>query len=193
MTRKERQQTLLQGGVLASDALSGGPATAGTGVTIDGNKDEALTLRRVVLDLSGFLVSVTAALDYGGTKLCDLPDSNLMIMACEVDLELVKDGTGITDATDINMGVGTAVASNATLSGAMQDVLDVEAFTPTDLSPAYDRHSADNSTTVHPTQLADGASNALYLNCAATLSGDGSLTVSGTVTLYYLDLGNVTS
>lgn len=191
MSQKISQLSSFAGGIEGSEALSGGVITPSTGVVLA--TDRALTPRKMVLNVTALVVSVTAALDYGGTKLCDLPDSNIMILGVECDLELTKDGTGIAAATDINMGIGSAAASATTLATTMQNMLDVEAFTATDASPAYKRHGADNSTTVHPTQLADGATNALWLNCAATLSADGTLTCDGTVTIYYLDLGNVTS
>lgn len=192
MVRKERQ---ILSAPLLEDGIS--PArstwTKGTGVTAIEHK--ALVPKRIRITLSGFVISITAALDYAGTKLMDLPDSNMLILGCETDLELVKGEVtnGLEAATDINMGVGTAVASNATLSSTMQNVVEVDALTASDASPAWDAQMADNSTTVPPIVLADAAANALYLNLAAAITADDTLTVSGTIDLYVLDIGNLTS
>lgn len=189
MVRKENQVVLAP---RMQDGITLTTSAPGVGATLS---DQVAVPRRLRLTLSGFSIAITAALDYAGTKLVSLPDSNILILGCEADLELVKGEVtnGLEDTTDINVGIGTAVASNATLSSTMQDVLEVAAFTATDASPAYDLHSADNSTSVLPIPLADGASNGLWLNLAATITADDALTVSGTVDIFYLDLGNKTS
>ena len=147
--------------------------------------------RHARLTLTDLVIAVTAALDYGGEKICDLPDSNILILGAEVDLSLVKDGVGIVDATDVTVGIGTAVASNATLSGAMIDVL-TDALTD-DVDPALFKQHTHDLGTPALTFIDDGAAAALFLNAVATLSADGDPTVSGTVDIYYIDTGNVTS
>ena len=56
-----------------------------------------------------------------------------------------------------------------------------------------DFHSEDYGTLSYPLQISDGAGCNLFLNLAASITEDDTLTCSGTVTLYYIDLGNVTS
>lgn len=193
MTRKERQATHFAGPVTMSGDDAGGTPAPGTGVAIA--SDRIRPVRHVRLELSGFILSIAADDDFGGTKLCDLPDSNITLLAVELDLELVKGGVvnGLVAATDVTVAVGTAVASNSTLSGAMVDVLTGIALTAADLSPALQIHSHADGTLDYPIELADAATLALFLNAAAAITADDALTISGTVDLYYLDVGNVTS
>lgn len=192
MSQKLRQRLLLQGGL---DALSvaGAQPEPNTGVTL--MDDAALAVRKMHLYLDGVTLSVDEGDDYGSFKIADLPDKNLQLVACEVDLELVKGEVtnGLEAATDLDMAVGTAAASNATLSGAMVNVIEKDDLNAADASPAWQAHSADNASSVLPIHLADGASNALYLNCAASITASDALTVTGSVYLYYIDTGNETS
>jgi len=209
MTQKNRQEQVFTGPVeLSGDAatltigdgnLIAGSSAAGSTVTPNTNVattfDRVRMPRHVRLTLSGFTVSVAEADDYGGTKLCDLPDENLVLLAVEADLELVKGEVtnGLEAATDVTVAIGTAVASNSTLSGAMVDVITGIALTATDASPAFQIHSSADGTLSYPILLADGASAALYLNAAASITADDALTVSGTIDLFFVDVGNVTS
>jgi hypothetical protein len=148
-----------------------------------------------VLTLTDLVVDVDESDDYGGTKICDLPDSNLMLLGAEVDLELVKgeESGGLEAATDMKVGIGTAVASAQPIATSMQNVIELDDLTASDASPAWVAHSNDQSTIPMPLKVADGASNALYLNVSALITATDTLTASGTVTLFYVDLGNVTS
>jgi hypothetical protein len=157
--------------------------------------DRARFVRHTRLTIEGATLSIAAADDFGSLLLATLPDSNLMLLAVELDLELVKgeEVGGLVAATDVGVAVGTAAASNATLSGAMIDVLDQVDLTASDASPALQVHSQADATLTYPIQIADGASSELYLNAAASITADDALTVTGTVDLYWVDLGNVTS
>jgi hypothetical protein len=173
--------------------VSGEALTPNTLVTLTSDRERKV--RHARLTLAELSVAITAALDYGGTKICDLPDKNIMILACECDLVLTKGGVtnGLEAATDINTSIGSAVASNATLSGAMVDVIDIVANTDASLTHDMDAHSQANTPANMPLEVADSATSALYLNLAATITADDAMTASGTIDLYYLDLGNVTS
>ncbi len=200
MARKERQHTILDSAQLrelkplAGDSLVSGEAvTPNTLVTTTFDRER--TVRHVRLTLAALSVAITAALDYGGTKICDLPDKNIMILACECDLVLTKAGTtnGLESDTDITTAIGSAVASNATLSAAMIDVIDLVANTADSLTHDMDAHSQQNTAPNMPLEIADSATGALYLNLAATITADDAMTATGTIDIYYLDLGNVTS
>lgn len=178
----------------AGDSLvSGETVVPNTLVTL--TTDRERSVRHVRLTLAELSVAITAANDYGGTKICDLPDKNIMILACEVDLVLTKGGVtnGLVAATDINTAVGTAVASASTLAGAMIDVIDLVANTADVLVHDMEAHSQANTPANMPLEVGDGAAIALYLNLAATITANDAMTASGTVDLFYLDLGNVTS
>lgn len=178
----------------AGDSLvSGETVTPNTLVTL--TTDRERSVRHVRLTLAELSVAITAANDYGGTKICDLPDKNIMILACECDLVLTKGNVtnGLEADTDINTAIGTAVASASTLATTMIDVVDIVLNTASSLTHDMDAHSQANSPANMPLEVADSASAALYLNLAAAITADDAMTASGTIDLFYFDLGNVTS
>lgn len=152
--------------------------------------DRIRYIRHLRVQISELLVDVLEADDFGGSKICDLPDSNILILGAEANLSLDKDGTGILAATDLVVGIGSAVASNSTLSGTMIDVL--TAALTADVDPAiFAAHTHDGTPAL--AFIDDGAAAALFLNVAAAIVADGSVTASGTVDIFYIDTGNVTS
>lgn len=200
MARKERQHTILDSAQLRElKPLTGDSLVSGEAVTpntlVTTTFDRERTVRHVRLTLAELSVAITAALDYGGTKICDLPDKNVMILACECDLVLTKGGVtnGLEAATDINTAIGSAVASASTLATTMVDVIDIVNNTAASLTHDMDAHSQANTPANMPLELADSATAALYLNLAAAITADDAMTATGTIDLYYLDLGNVTS
>lgn len=190
MSTKINQQVLAKNLIDAS-SLKFSEAGAST-VTI-GNEFHAV--RKARLTLTNFSISVTAANDYGGSKLLDLPDRNLMLLGVEVDCVVTKQGNtnGIVAATDLDMAVGTATASNTTLSSAMINVIEKVDIDTDSLSVAFEAHSNDNATSTFPLRVADGASTALFMNISCAITADSSVTVTGTIDIYYVDLGNLYS
>lgn len=186
-TQKIRQQVVAAN---LNDSISTKITTPGTGVQIN---DTLLTVRRARLTLSNFTISVANASDFGGTKLLDLPNRNLMLLGAEVNCTVVKQGNtnGIVAATDITMGIGTAVASASTLSGSMINVIEATAITADTLSVAFQKHSNDQSTASFPLKLADGTAS-LFMNLTpGNITADSSVTVSGTIDIFYVDLGKL--
>ena len=195
MTQKNRQPHLMTGGLQASDALCGGsldPIIA-SGATL--KSDDAMSVRKAVIQLTNLVLTHTEALDYSSALLAVMPDSNLMYLGCEVDLELVKGEVtnGLEAGTDMTVAIGSVAASASTLATTMQDIQELLLLDASDASPAYQQHSHDQSTIPMPYKVADAATNGIYLNLAAATTADDTLTCTGTVTVYYLDLGNVTS
>lgn len=168
--------------------------TPGSGIGLDA---QLLTPQKLTLKLDGATLSVDADDDYGSLKLLDWPDRNLHILGAEFDLTLVKQGNtnGIVAATDLDVGAGSAAASATTLATTMIDFLEKADVDDNALSVALQAHVLGQSTATFPKQLADGASNALYLNAVAVggITADSSLLVSGTVDIFVIDLGNRTS
>lgn len=172
------------------DGLSLKVTEPGSGAAI---KDEAVVIRRARITLTNAVLTVTAALDYGSLKVCDLPNRNLMLLAVEADLTLVKEGNtnGIVAATDLDVGMGTAAASATTLASTMIDVLEKVDVDTDALSVTFQRHSNDQSTATFPKRIADDANAALFLNAVpiAGITADSTLTVSGTIDVFYVDVG----
>lgn len=175
--------------IVKGASIGGGDLVPNTNVALT---DEALRMvRHTRLTLTDFVVLVTNSNEYGGTKLCDLPDSNMLLLGVEADLICTKDGTGIVTGELPEVALGTAIATNATLAGTMEDVLLGKALA-SGLTPPYVNHTNDQATP-HLEFFDDSASGALFLNVAVDPTGDGSLTISGTFDFYYLDTGNVGS
>lgn len=191
MTEKKNQPMLVKN---LRDGISSEVNEPGTGVTLE---NTTLAPKRCRLTLSSAVINVLAANDYGSLKVCDLPDKNIMLLGCEVDLTVVKGNaaSGIGSATDLDMAVGTAAASSTTLSGAMIDVIEKQDIDTNALSVDMEAHTQDQSTAQPPLRLADDAALALYLNAVAVagITADDTLTCSGTIDLYYFDLGNLSS
>lgn len=169
--------------------IGGGDLVPSTNVAL--TEEAVRFVRETTLTLTDLVITITDAQAYGGTKICDLPDSNMVILGVEADLSIVKDGTGILTGELPGVAIGTAVASNAVLSAAMIDVMAEKAL-GSGLTVAYDQHTNGQSTPALSFPD-DSASGALYLNAAVDPTGDGDLTVTGTITFYYIDTGNVTS
>lgn len=186
----------IRGGTIApslNDGITSLFGSPGTGVSIGPTAHRSCWLRRTTLTLASFAIAVPNASDFGGTKLLDLPQRNYVIMSVEANLTVVKGGVtnGIVAATTINMGIGTAVASNATLSGTMQNLLEVTAISTNALSVAFQKHSNSNATSKTPFIISGASAVALYLNLAAAITADDSVSVSGPIDIFYLDLGKL--
>jgi hypothetical protein len=176
------------------DGISVPVSEPGSGVAV---QDQALVVRRARLVLSAAVVSVTEALDYGSLKICDLPDRNLLLLGVEVDLVVTKEGNtnGIVAATDLDLGIGTAAASATTLATTMIDIIEQVNADTDALAVDMEAHSNDQATAVFPKKIADGASTALYLNVVpvAGITADSSVSVTGYIDIFYIDLGNLSS
>lgn len=157
--------------------------------------DNVHTVRRARVSLTAFSIAITAANDYGGSKLVDLPDRNMLLLGVEVDCVVTKQGNtnGVVAATALDMSVGTATASNSTLSSTMVNVIEKKDIDTSSLTVDFEAHSNDNATSTFPLRITDDAATALYMNLAASITADSSVTVTGTIDIYYVDLGNLYS
>lgn len=166
-------------------------AAVGTGVAQ--TFDYPVAVRRMRLTLTSAALAIAEANDYGSLELCTLPDKNLLVLGCEADLSIVKGGVtnGLVAATDLDVGIGTAAASNATLATTMINVLAKQDVDTDALTVTMQAHSLAASPSF--LGIVDGATNKLYLNAAASITADDALAVSGTIDVYFIDLGNVTS
>ncbi len=175
-------------------ALEPGTAVAGSAAesvaTIEQQK-----VQKATLTLTALVMNVTAALDYGSVAFADLPDSNLLLLGCEADIVVTKGNasTGIEAAVDLDMAIGTVAASNVTLASTMEDILDKLDIDADSLTPDFNGHSS--AATTMPLLIQDGATNKLFINCGLPvgITVDDTLTMTGTVTIFYIELGNVTS
>jgi hypothetical protein len=160
--------------------------TKATGiVSIEGG---ALQLRRERILLAGLSFTMTSANDYGGAKIADFPNTNMLIAGFALNAK----GTILTPnvGTDLTLSLGTAVAAATPLATTAIDYL--LAKTGVGAAQAFTciGHSFDN-TTPALNFLDGGASNSIYLNGAAAVAS-GTCTVAftdGWVDMFYWDLG----
>jgi hypothetical protein len=198
MVAKVRQATVFTGPVTINDqrsgTLEGAGITGSTGSTV--SFDRATPLRHVRLTLAALSIAVLAANDFGGTKICNLPDLNIVLAGVEANLVFTKGGVtnGIVAATDLKVGMGFAVASAIPIATTAVDVMEATDLTTDALTVTLAKHTNDQAS---PALLFgdDSATGAIYLNVSATggITANDTLSVTGTVDLYYYSTGNVTS
>lgn len=153
----------------------------------------AMFLKKVTITVVGKIATVADADDFGSVEILTLPDKNLVFVGAEVDLTLTKDGTGLLAATTLDAALGTAAASNTTLSGLMLNIHPKSDLDADDLAAVWKSHGL--ATTPVLTGVLDAATNKIYVNVAAVteVGVAGTVTVDGVIDLYFLDLGNRTS
>lgn len=158
---------------------AGSDIALGTGVT---QTSKGAIIRRATLTLTNVAVAVTAALDYGSSKLADLPNGNILYLGGIANLTFVSAGIDTSNA-NVDVAVGTAAASNATLATTMLNLI-----------PKIDATSGavvkGAATSTEAAKVFATSTSSFYLNVAAATTIDGTVTVSGTIEFFYIDLGN---
>ena len=188
---KQRQQMLAPNLVDQNSLL---PGAGDVGTSID---RQFHAVQRVRINLDAVVVSITAALDYGSAQLLDFSDRNIMMLGCETNVEMTKGGavTGIVAATDLDVGLGSEPASAQTLATTMVNIIEQQNEDAADLTPAalYDSHA--QATATPASVLPDSATCGVYWNIGipVPVTVDDTVTLSGTVDLVYIDLGNENS
>lgn len=179
---------------LIVDSLNGvGSAGAAASVSVAVSEGPGVLKTVLTLDkVSVNMIDATTAGSHGSLKLYDFPACNLLFLGGSCDLTLTAGVGGITDTAAVVAAVGTAplAADNATLATTEADLIPSTASTL----------SAGAGTTKGKTVTAgvavfDGTSTAkdAWLNIAVPDAGstaDDTLTVSGTVTLVWSNLGD---
>lgn len=137
--------------------------------------------RLLELTLTAVEVDITAANDYGSTKLFDLPNSNVMIMGCVFDGVVTGDAV-ITDVTQVDLAIGTAATASTDFSGT-----DEKDVCPK-IDVAAEGVAVMKTTDTEKNNIKAKGTNAVYLNAACTIGSDATITVAGTVKVLVLDL-----
>lgn len=145
-------------------------------------------------DVDFALVDEAGVVAYAGKKLYDFPAGHIKVLGAVADLDVVKDAAGVNDAFDGDFGLGTATASNnGTLAATEQDII------PTTATP----QAVAGATTAQGKNAADiapldgtGTPVDLFLNFLVddadhdVTTTPTNLTVSGTVTVTWVNLGD---
>lgn len=173
---------------------SGVGAKAGATVTVEERGNGVV--HQTVLTLTETPLTVTDALAYLGTKVYDFPEGRILVLGSTANLAFTT--TSVIDDT-INSGaamdwaVGTSAASNATLANGMVDLVPkVDNPTSTTINVA----AAATQGALAASAMFDGTGTAksAYLNVSfptgTDIDADGTLTVTGNITLTWINLGD---
>lgn len=149
---------------------------------------------RITLD--GLVITTTDATTsgaHGSQDLYTFPRGNIYVIGGTTDLTIVGDGVGLGASAAVVGAVGSvAAAADATLSSTEADIIPSTVSTLS-TSTGHMRGKSttpkmfDNTTTTNATQAK------AKLNFAvpdAGTSADGSLTVTGTVDIHWINLGD---
>lgn len=157
----------------------------GTGVTYTRNDRHgtmklSIVLANVLLTLAGATTSCCAS-----QALVTWPNSNINVRGARFNLTCVKDGAILLAADTPLVALGSVAASVSTLATTAIDTVNSVAIAGT-LSAAAQKNGA---ATPGDRQIAAGATNKVFLNVGISTKVGGTLTVSGTVDLFYEDFG----
>lgn len=148
------------------------------------------------LTLKNVAQTVTNGTEYQGTQIYDFPAGRIHVLGVTATLQ---QKTTSAIASTINSGVtgaislGTATASNVSLTGTMVDLLPSTAFTS---STTINVAGTAVSASLAAAAQFDGTSTAkdVFLNTAyattTDVDGDGTQTISGTVVITWINLGD---
>lgn len=180
---------------LLRDTVSGS-TVAGAATSVAATVNETGGTIRTVLTLDKYIVNMvdnTTGGAQGSAKIYDFPECNLLFLGATCNLTVLAGVGGITDTAAVVASVGTAAASNAdaTLTATEADLIPSTAATLT-----AGAGTAKGKTATAGVVVFDGTTTAkdAYLNFAvpdAGSTGNDTLTVSGTITLVWSNLGDV--
>lgn len=177
-----------EGGVLALE--DGVGAVAGTGVSVT---ERMGVVHRTVISIDALSITMTDATTagcHGSQKVYDFPEGNVLVLGATTDLQITAGAGGITDTASVVGAVGSVAAAtdNATLTSTEANIVPSTAATLTGGAGNCDGQSTGVA-------VLDGtaAAAAAYLNFAvpdAGSSASDTLTVSGTIELAWMSLGD---
>lgn len=150
---------------------------------------------KTVLTLDGASITMTdagIAGAHGSLKVHDFPQCNMLFLGGSTDLTITAGAGGITDTAAVVGSIGTATVStaDATLTGTEADLI------PSTASPLTAGAGATKGKSVTAgIAVFDGTGTAIdaWLNFAVPDAGstaNDTLTVSGTITLVWANLGD---
>lgn len=171
---------------------SGTTAISAAYATVD--EQSAGVVHQTTITLNSYSLTMTDnASDacYGGVKIFDFPEGNILILGCTASLAVTKSGSGINADFDGDFSVGTATAgADATLSSTEANVI-ASTATPQAVS-GVTTATGINTAAIDPL---DGTATAkdLYLNFLVDYgdqTGGGALLLTGTVKTTWVNLGD---
>jgi hypothetical protein len=184
---------LLANGGVATGLLTGVGAKNGATVTAVEAGDGMI--HKTILTLAATPITMRNTEQGGGVKVYDFPDGCISILGAFADLAMTTTSilaNTLNSGVTCNMGVGTITQANATVANTEQNIVNVAAWTAgTTINVAAAAAQGKGNPTV-----IDGSGTALdaFLNLAVAgaddIDGDATITVSGTITILWSNLGD---
>lgn len=142
-------------------------------------------IHQTVLRFDSVDVAVDETDDYGSLELMTFPEGRINVLGAVQDMTV--EGSGGIGATDtLNVAVGTAEASNTSLSSTMVDLI------PADTNALVSGEKTVGNALAAGAQF-DGTATAkkAYYNASDSgITEAGVVTLTGTITITWLFLGN---
>lgn len=180
----------------ASPSSSVGLVPASLDATCIATEEGDTVVHKTTLTLNALAQAVVNGTEYQGTKVYDFPEGRILVLGVTAS---IAQTTTSDLATTLNasstgaLSVGTATASAVTLNSTMADLLPSTAFTS---SATVDVAGTAVGAALAASAQFDGTSTAksVYVNTAyattADVDGDATQTLSGTVTITWINLGD---
>lgn len=171
----------------------GGGASASTAATAAGDvtvSETGAATQRVDFTMDGEVVAITNGSDTGSLTLGSL-GRDAAIFGVRASLAGVKDGTGAITTTDIDFGIGTAVTDGQPFSANEDNIVEKIDFNDDALTVdlSFVRTSGVSSTVPTEFPVAVVPDDDLIVNLYLNVASDGSLTLTGTISVFFIDLG----
>lgn len=177
---------------------SGGTLTSVSGLSLAEVSSGGINHSVFIFD--GVTISTTdngTAGHAGSQKIFDFPQGGILVLGASQNWEtLTVDGTGLPNDAEMDIGLGTTAATSAmaSLTTTTQDIVNKDDITMSSSLSATHQYIA----TVSGGNLLAGEATAkdAYLNIAATVAtadADGTVTLTGTVTVAWINLGKQSS
>ena len=184
-------EVLATQGYLISPLTSGAGSAAGTGVSASSSRGSVNVTTITIAALSVTITDATTAGAHGTQKIFDFPAGNILVMGAVGTLSFTAGAGGIADTAAVVASIGSAavVTDNATLLTTEADIVPSTSAT---LSGGVNA-AIDMASTAQ--LVKDGTSSAASANLNIAVPDAGStandtITVSGTVTITWLNLGD---
>jgi hypothetical protein len=166
-----------------------------TGLTaVDNTRDGFI--HQVTYTLADVTIAVTDALAYASKKIFTFPKGRIALLGAVASLQFgvtTARASTINDSASLTWSLGSAAASNITLSSTMIDML-AKATTVLDGAVAAYTATATKGALAAGTQFdGTGTATPVYLNVGfetnTDIDADGTLKAKGTIVLTYVNLG----
>lgn len=153
--------------------------------------------RQTKLTLVNVPILITDSLAYASQKVYDFPDGRILVKGCTRNLAIasadVSAGTGLNSAAVVSTALGTAAASNLTLSSTMVDLNpagNISVGTANNVAGT----AVGNALAASAQFDGTGTAKDMYLNLAVTtnteIDADAYAYVTGTIIFNWENLGD---